>query len=154
MWYISGPSFIYMGNVILEFWYFKSSLCSRKYHFRELLLVTCTPRIGFSPASPPCPPVSPFNSKAKWFRMTVKKTPTYIAFFKLLLGRVKATFMLILWHFLIVFWMPGPPANPLPPSFLWIWKVLRWYISGPSFISMRHVILEFWYFKCYLRSQK
>ena len=48
-WCICGPSFIYMWHKNLEFWYFKSSISSRKYHFR--LLLGC-----FLDVPPPPPP--------------------------------------------------------------------------------------------------
>ena len=37
MWYISGPSFIYVRFVVLKFWNFKCFHTSRKYNFRLLL---------------------------------------------------------------------------------------------------------------------
>ena len=87
-----------------------------------------------------------------------KKNPSFIAFFKLLLGRVKAEIMLISWHFFMAFCihppLPFPSAHSLPPSFWCKWEVFRWYISRPSFIYMGYVILEFWYLICSFSSKK
>ena len=45
-----------------------------------------------------------------------QKNPTFIAFFNLLLVRVKAEIMLISSHFLMGFAMPPPPPLPPPQS--------------------------------------
>ena len=111
-WYITGPSFIYMGHVILEFWSFKSSLSSRKYHFSELVLVRSTSGMGVSPTSSTPPLRVSFQQLSQMVYNDSKKTPTFVAFFKLLLGRLKAHIILISWHFLMVSWMAAPPSTP------------------------------------------
>ena len=91
---------------------FKSSLSSRKYHFRQLQLVRSTASmVGWSPLLP-CVRV---RSKAKWFRMTVKKR-RFIAFFKLFLFDVKVEILLNSWDFLMAFCIHPPLPPPPPPS--------------------------------------
>ena len=45
-----------------------------------------------------------------------KKNPTFIAFFKLLLGHVKAEIMLISWNFFMAFCIHPAAPPPPPPS--------------------------------------
>ena len=72
-----------------------------------------------------------------------KKICTFIGFSKLFLFDVKVEILLISSHFLMFSWIRPPPAHSLPLSFLCKCKVLGCYTSGPSFIYMRHVVLEF-----------
>ena len=99
-------------------------------------------------------PLCLVSNKWRLLKMTVKKISKFIVFCKLLLGDVKVEISLISSHLLMVFRMRPQPAHSLPPSFVWKWNMLRWYISGISFIYMWHVILEFWYLKCSLSSKK
>ena len=69
----------------------------------------------------------------------IKKIPTFIAFFKLLLGHAKVTFIAFFGGFLDA----SPPVHWLTPSVLGKWKVLGWYISGPSFIYVWFVVPKF-----------
>ena len=62
--------------------------------------------------------------------------------------------MLISWHFLMVFWLRDPTTQFLTPSFWVTWKVLRWYISGPSFMCVWFIVPEFSNFKWFRRSRK
>ena len=62
----------------------------------------------------------------------IKKIPTFIAFFKLLLGHVKVEIML---KFMVFFGsFLDAPTQSLTSSFFDMKKVLRWYISQPSLI--------------------
>ena len=58
-----------------------------------------------------------------------------LAFSKLVLD-VKAKFLLISWHYLVVFLVAPPsPTRPFIDTLTFvILKVFRWYVSGPSFI--------------------
>ena len=62
--------------------------------------------------------------------------------------------MLISWHFLMVFWLRDPTTQFLTPSFWVTWKVLRWYISGPSFMCAWFIVPEFSNLKWFRRSRK
>ena len=54
-------------------------------------------------------------SNSQMIKDYIKKIPTFIAFFKLLLGHVKVKIMLISWCFLVIFWMrPHPPIDSHP----------------------------------------
>ena len=54
-------------------------------------------------------------SNSQMIKDYIKKIPTFIAFFKLLLGHVKVKIKLISWCFLVIFWMrPHPPIDSHP----------------------------------------
>ena len=58
------------------------------------------------------------NSKVKLLRASFEKSPTFIAFCKLLLGNAKVEILLISWHFLVFLCMCPSPGLSLTPSFL------------------------------------
>ena len=86
-------------------------------------------------------------SNSQMIKDYIKKIPTFIAFFKLLLGHVKVKIKLISWCFLDA----PPPAHWFTPPFLGKGKVLRWYLSGPSLMCMWFVVPDFSNFKCFGR---
>ena len=157
-WYISGPSFIYMRHIILEFWYFKRLLNSKKVPFQGDPASKKHPQYGrLVPHSSLCPFLRVKANCLGW----QWKNPSFIAFSKLFLFHVKVEILLNSWHFFMAFlYTLHSPLKPLPPSlnchphFYCQWKVLRWHISGPSFIYKGHVFLEFWYLKCSFSSKK
>ena len=82
----------------------------------------------------------------------IKKIPTFIAFFKLLLGHVKVEIML---KFMVFFGsFLDAPTQSLTSSFFDKKKVLRWYISQPSLIYVWFAIWQFSSFKCFHSSRK
>ena len=74
------------------------------------------------------PPLSPYHHY-------INEILDFIAFCKVLLSDVKFKILLFWCHFLVFLCMcHSPPSHLFTPSFLGKPKVLRWYISGPSFI--------------------
>ena len=84
----------------------------------------------------------------------VKKIPTFIAFCKVLLSDVKIEILLFSWQFLVFRCTCHSPAHLFTPSFFGKQKVLRWYISGPSFIYFWLAVTKFSKFKCFYSSRK
>ena len=79
------------------------------------------------------PPSSNYiNAKVRWLWMAMKIS---LAFSKLVLD-VKVKFLLISWHFLVVFWLHPPPPQV-------ILKVFSWYVSRPYLIYVWFVVLKF-----------
>ena len=83
-----------------------------------------------------------------------KKFLTFIGFCKVLLGNVKVKMLLISWHLLVFLCMCPSPAHPLTPSFFGKRKVLRLYISGPSFIYVWFAVPKFSKSKCFYSSRE
>ena len=51
--------------------------------------------------------------------------------------------------------LDAPPTSPFIDTHIFgIWKVLRWYISGPSFIYVWLVVPKFSNFKCFHSNKK
>ena len=92
----------------------------------------------------PVPRDPPVKTKVRFLRITVKQTRPRQHFVNCFYVMLKLGFCEFSWHFFIVFCMRFPPAHSLPPSLLCKWKALWRSISGPSFIYMWHVIVEFW----------
>ena len=84
----------------------------------------------------------------------VKKIPTFIAFCKVLLSDVKIEILLFSWQFLVFRCTCHSPAHLFTPSFFGKQKVLRWCISGPSFIYFWLAVTKFSKFKCFYSSRK
>ena len=86
----------------------------------------------------------------------IKKIPMFIAFCKVLLNDVKLKTLLLSWHFLVFRCMcySLPTPHLFTPSFLGKAKVLRWYISGPSFICFWLAVPKVSKFKSFQNSRK
>ena len=99
------------------------------------------------------PPLPPYHHY-------INEILTFIAFCKVLLSDVKFKILLFSCHFLVFLCMcHSSPSHLFTPSFLGKPKVLRWYISGPSFIyfclavpkvsnSRVFIIAESWILGC------
>ena len=82
------------------------------------------------------------------------KNPDLHSFFKLLLGHVNVEIVLIFCHFLVGFFMHPCPTQWLTPFFFSKRKVLRWYISRPSFSHVWFAVPELSKFKYFQSSRK
>ena len=76
-----------------------------------------------------------------------------LALSELVLDDAKVKILLISLHFLLIVWLCPLPAHSLTSLCFVILKVFRWYTSGPSFIYVWFVVLEFWNFKCFHTSR-
>ena len=94
------------------------------------------------------------NAKVSWLWMAAKNTYPF-SMSKVVLN-VKVKFLLISWHFLVVFWWGLlTPTHPFIETFIYvILKVFRRYISDPSVIYVWFVVLQFWNFKCFQQKVK
>ena len=94
------------------------------------------------------PPLPPYHHY-------INEILTFIAFCKVLLSDVKFKILLFSWHFLVFLCMcHSPPSHLFTPSFLGKPKVLRWYISGPSFIYFCLAVPKVSKFKSFQNSRK
>ena len=142
----------YFSNHILDFIFGLCVPVFSLFHFYQL--------VGACPTPPPTWAADTFplshliTIEVKLLRIRLKKISTFITFCEVLLSDVKVEVLLFSWHFFMFLCMCHLPAHLFTTLFFGKQKVLRWYISGPSFIYFWLAVPKFSKLKCFHSSRK